>query len=280
MQYESVDMKADREPYVSNEAERWSALVVASLGSFLTPFMLSSVNIALPAIGQEFETDAVLLSWVATSYLLAAAVSLVPFGKLADIHGRKKVQLWGMGVFALTSFLAGLSWSAESLIFFRVFQGVGIAMIFATCSGRYAEYPDHVRPWFPEDLTGRSSIEERRRSQINDLFSRYVSAEIAQKIVEAFDWAEPKTKQAVALLQGMEAAGKVLVVLGPGDETAARSFSNLPQVMLTAPGRLATYDVLWADTVVFSRETVGGAGGAARYEVAGDDFVREEGDTA
>ncbi len=132
MQYESVDMKADSEQYVSNEAERWSALVVASLGSFLTPFMLSSINIALPTIGQEFETDAVLLSWVATSYLLAAAVSLVPFGKLADIHGRKKVQLWGMVIFALTSFLAGLSWSAESLIFFRVFQGVGIAMIFAT----------------------------------------------------------------------------------------------------------------------------------------------------
>ena len=133
MQYESADMKADSEPTVSpDEAERWSALVIASLGSFLTPFMLSSVNIALPTIGKEFQTDAVLLSWVATAYLLAAAVSLVPFGKLADIHGRKKVQLWGMVIFALTSFLAGLSWSAESLIFFRVFQGVGIAMIFAT----------------------------------------------------------------------------------------------------------------------------------------------------
>jgi ribosomal protein L4 len=78
----------------------------------------------------------------------------------------------------------------------------------------------------------------------------------------------------------MEASGKVLVVLGPADDTAARSFSNLPQVMLTAPGRLATYDVLWADTLVFTRETVGLAGGGTRYEVAGDDFVREEGGTA
>ncbi len=113
-------------------AERWSALVVASLGSFLTPFMLSSVNIALPTIGREFETDAVLLSWVATSYLLAAAVSLLPFGKLADIHGRKKVQLWGMVLFTLSSCLAGLAGSVEMLIVSRVFQGVGIAMIFAT----------------------------------------------------------------------------------------------------------------------------------------------------
>ncbi len=113
-------------------AERWSALVVASLGSFLTPFMLSSVNVALPTIGREFQTDAVRLSWVATSYLLAAAVSLLPFGRLADIHGRKKVQLGGMVLFTFASALAGMAGSAESLIVFRVFQGVGIAMIFAT----------------------------------------------------------------------------------------------------------------------------------------------------
>ena len=103
------------------------------------------------------------------------------------------------------------------------------------------------------------------------------AAEGQVKVVDTFDWAEPKTKQAVVLLQGMEVAGKALVVLGPGDEVAERSLSNLPQVMLTQTGRLATYDVLWADTVIFTRETVGMVGGPARYEVAGDDFVREEG---
>jgi large subunit ribosomal protein L4 len=97
------------------------------------------------------------------------------------------------------------------------------------------------------------------------------------KVVESFDWAEPKTKQAVALLQGMGVPGKVLVVLGKSDQVAARSLGNLPQVVLTGAGRLATYDVLWADTLIFTRETVGLAGGPARYEVAGDDFVREEG---
>jgi len=56
-----------------------AALLVTTLGSFLTPFMGSSVNIALPSIGKEFVIDAVLLSWVGTSYLLAAAMSLVPF---------------------------------------------------------------------------------------------------------------------------------------------------------------------------------------------------------
>jgi len=49
-------------------------LLIASLSSFLTPFTRSSVNIALPSIGNHFSLDAVTLSWVATSYLLAAAV--------------------------------------------------------------------------------------------------------------------------------------------------------------------------------------------------------------
>jgi len=126
----------------------------------------------------------------------------------------------------------------------------------------------------PRDYRQRTPKKMKRLALRSALSVRAAEGQV--KVVEAFDWAEPKTKQAVALLQGMEAAGKVLVVLGPGDEVAARSFSNLPQVMLTAPGRLATYDVLWADTLVFSRETVGQAGGGARYEVAGDDFVREE----
>jgi EmrB/QacA subfamily drug resistance transporter len=115
-----------------DKAVRWSALLVAALSSFLTPFMLSSTNIALPAIGDHFKADAVLLSWVATSYLLAAAVALMPFGKLADIHGRKRIFLLGMLFFTLSSLLCGLARSVEALVLFRVFQGVGIAMIFAT----------------------------------------------------------------------------------------------------------------------------------------------------
>jgi MFS family permease len=117
---------------LKDSAAKLSALIIASISSFLTPFMISSVNIALPAIGKEFKSDAVLLSWVATSYLLAAAVSLVPFGKLADIYGRKKVFLSGQIIVTVTSLLAAISVSAPMLIVFRIFQGVGGAMIFAT----------------------------------------------------------------------------------------------------------------------------------------------------
>jgi EmrB/QacA subfamily drug resistance transporter len=117
---------------LNDNTTKLSALIIASISSFLTPFMISSVNIALPAIGKEFKSDAVLLSWVATSYLLAAAVSLVPFGKLADIYGRKKVFLSGQIIVTVTSLLAAFSVSAPMLIVFRIFQGVGGAMIFAT----------------------------------------------------------------------------------------------------------------------------------------------------
>jgi EmrB/QacA subfamily drug resistance transporter len=133
MQYESLRMNSvGTQRGAEDQAQRWSALLVASLSSFLTPFMLSSATIALPAIGDYFKADAVLLSWVATAYLVAAAVALVPVGKLADIHGRKKVFVCGMVLFTLTSLLSGLAWSVAALIAFRVVQGVGIAMIFAT----------------------------------------------------------------------------------------------------------------------------------------------------
>ncbi|MDX2502036.1 MAG: MFS transporter, partial [Deltaproteobacteria bacterium] len=98
---------------MNEKATKLSALIIASISSFLTPFMISSVNIALPAVGKEFQTDAVVLSWVATSYLLAASVALVPFGKLADIYGRKKIFLIGQIIITATSLLAAISVSAS-----------------------------------------------------------------------------------------------------------------------------------------------------------------------
>ena len=68
-----------------------SAMFVATLTSFMGPFLISSVNVALPAIQKELNLDAVQLSWIATAYLLAVAVGLVPAGKIADIHGPKKI---------------------------------------------------------------------------------------------------------------------------------------------------------------------------------------------
>jgi EmrB/QacA subfamily drug resistance transporter len=98
----------------------------------MTPFMGSSINIALPSIAQAFGIDAVALSWIATSYLLAAAIALVPLGRLADIYGRKKIYLYGIILFTTASLFCGLAVSTPMLIIFRVLQGLGNAMVFAT----------------------------------------------------------------------------------------------------------------------------------------------------
>ena len=76
-----------------------SALTIAVLTSFLAPFLISGVNIALLAIEKEFDLDAVTLSWTVTSYLLSSAVFLLPIGKLADILGQKTVFQGGIVIF-------------------------------------------------------------------------------------------------------------------------------------------------------------------------------------
>ncbi|GAH52610.1 unnamed protein product, partial [marine sediment metagenome] len=109
-----------------------TVLLIATTASFLTPFMGSSINIALPSIGREFAMDAILLSWVATSYLLAAAVALVPSGRIADIHGRKRIFTYGIWIYTIAAALSAISNSAVMLISFRILQGIGGAMIGVT----------------------------------------------------------------------------------------------------------------------------------------------------
>lgn len=107
-------------------------LFLCSLGSFLIPFVGSSINIALPSIGSEFGLDAITLSWIATSYLLSAAVFLVPFGRLADITSRKTVFVSGIAIYTVASLLSAISFSTTMLIVSRILQGMGGSMIFAT----------------------------------------------------------------------------------------------------------------------------------------------------
>jgi EmrB/QacA subfamily drug resistance transporter len=122
-----------RTPEVSIHAtEKRIVLLIAVISGFITPFDGSAVNIALPTLGAEFHMDAIDLSWVATAYLLAAAVFLVPFGKIADIYGRKKVFLYGIAIFSLASLIMTMVPSTKMFIGIRVIQGIGSAMIFGT----------------------------------------------------------------------------------------------------------------------------------------------------
>jgi len=107
-------------------------LLITTLSSFLAPFMGSSVFIGLPSISKEFAMDAVLLSWISTSYLLAAAMFLVPFGRIADIYGRKKIFKYGIIIDIIASLLLAFSFNETEFILLRFLQGIGAAMIFGT----------------------------------------------------------------------------------------------------------------------------------------------------
>ena len=107
-------------------------LLITTLAAFMTAFMGSSINIALPIIGGDFKASAILLSWISTSYLVSTAAFLLPVGKLTDIYGRTRFFKWGIILFTLGSLLSGLSYNTESLLIFRILQGIGSSFIFSS----------------------------------------------------------------------------------------------------------------------------------------------------
>ena len=120
--------------HVTNRTSKGAVLLVATITSFIFPFMASTVNIALPSIGKELSLDAVMLGWIATALGLSSASLLVPFGRIADIYGRKKILTYGTVIITLSSFLSGMANSAAMLISCRVFQGIGGAMVVGTAA--------------------------------------------------------------------------------------------------------------------------------------------------
>jgi EmrB/QacA subfamily drug resistance transporter len=134
---------------LSNMTNKTAALISASLAVFFVTLTSSGLNVALPSIGREFGSDAILLSWIVSSFVLAAAVFSLPFGRVGDIVGLKRIFLYGMLVFTLTSIIAMFSSSTLMLIIFRALQGVGAAMIAVTSTAM-------VTAIFPAKERGRA----------------------------------------------------------------------------------------------------------------------------
>lgn len=109
-----------------------SVLTVTAFASFLTPFMGSSVNLALPSIGDEFNLNAVTLNWIVSSYMLTTSILLLPAGRMGDMLGRRKIFTAGMIVFTLSMILLAFTPGIRWLIGARILQGVGGAMMFGT----------------------------------------------------------------------------------------------------------------------------------------------------
>ena len=112
----------------SNIATLW---VIAAI-QFLTPFMFSSIGVALPVIGAEFHANAVHLGLVSMTYTLGTSLFLLPMGRFADIHGRRKILVAGTLVMAAATLALPFSPSIKFMIFCRFGQGIGAAMIAST----------------------------------------------------------------------------------------------------------------------------------------------------
>lgn len=109
-----------------------SVLLVAALTSFMGPFLISSVNVALPIIEKELKLNAISLSWVMTAFLLSSGIFLLLAGRWADFIGYKKVFKGGSIIFLIFTLLCGLSTNGTLLIITRFMQGFGASMLMAT----------------------------------------------------------------------------------------------------------------------------------------------------
>ena len=114
------------------KVQKKAVLLVSAFAAFLVPFLSSAINLALPSIGQDIHVNAISLSWVVSSSLLATAIFLLPLGKLGDIIGRKKIFTLGIILFTIATLLIVFTHSFASLIVLRTIQGFSSAMIFGT----------------------------------------------------------------------------------------------------------------------------------------------------
>jgi EmrB/QacA subfamily drug resistance transporter len=108
---------------------RWAALALIVTAQFMVVLDVAIVNVALPSIKSDLHFSQASLQWVITAYAILFGGALLLGGRLADLLGRRRLFVVGLGVFAASSLLCGLAWSAGSLIAFRGMQGLGGALL-------------------------------------------------------------------------------------------------------------------------------------------------------
>lgn len=101
-----------------------SVLIALMLAIFLGALDQTIVAVSMPAISAQFK-DVSLLAWVISGYMVAMTVAVPIYGKLGDLYGRRKLMLFGMGLFTLASLFCGLAQSMEQLVLARIVQGIG-----------------------------------------------------------------------------------------------------------------------------------------------------------
>lgn len=111
---------------------KWWVLLAVGVGSLMGTIDSSVVNIILPVVRRELGSSVATIEWVVTIYLVVVCGLLLPFGRLGDLRGHKRLFIAGFVVFTLSSALCGLAWSVTPLIAARGLQAMGAAMLFAS----------------------------------------------------------------------------------------------------------------------------------------------------
>ncbi|WP_298969266.1 MFS transporter [uncultured Roseobacter sp.] len=124
----SIASKTDHSPDRA-ATNRWAALSVLLIASFMNLIDVSIVNVALPQIQADTGATPTQLEWVAAIYVLALAVGLLPCGRFGDVFGRRRMFIWGLIGFTVSSAVCGLAPDVVDLIIARAAKGIAAAMM-------------------------------------------------------------------------------------------------------------------------------------------------------
>jgi len=141
-------VRAGLRPWISPDSPnyKWWVAITVMLNAFIVIMNNATLNLALPPIMTTFGLNLDQVQWIITAYMIASAVMVPTVGWLGSVMGNRNLFLAGLLVFASSSCLCGLAWSGNSLIFFRIIQGLGsgpitpMAMVFLT-----QVFPTHQR---------------------------------------------------------------------------------------------------------------------------------------
>jgi EmrB/QacA subfamily drug resistance transporter len=125
---------------------KWWVLAAVACGTFMATLDSSIVNIALPTLTKELDVDLYQVKWVVIAYLLFITCLVLPFGRLADLVGRKPVFELGFTIFTAGSALCGIAPTLGFLITARVVQAIGASMLMANGPALITSaFPSHER---------------------------------------------------------------------------------------------------------------------------------------
>ncbi|WP_371195511.1 MFS transporter [Glaciecola sp. SC05] len=108
------------------------ALIAVCVGYLIAPMGMAAVNVAIPTLAADLQANAIKVGWLPTLYILANVAFMLPFGKLADNYGRKRIYVLGLILNALAAGMCAIASNIDWILFWRFVQGASGAMIFGT----------------------------------------------------------------------------------------------------------------------------------------------------